>query len=125
MNEPPTTEEFLKVLQRRNQALETVLNPTNESYALEPLPGPEKICYELMAEPPIPFAIHGGRDPGPEDLEDGKCWCYEAAQIDICPDCYTVHGTGEGAWIFCVPIADYADRWLPAHVRYLPARVEL
>ena len=74
---------------------------------------------------PIPFAINGGRDPGPEDMEDGKCWCYEAAQIDICPDCYTVHGTGEGAWTFRQPVADSADRWLPASVRYLPARVEL
>ncbi len=79
---------------------------------------------ELLPDP-IPFAEDGGRDPGPEDLDDGKCWCYEAAQIDICPDCYTTHGTGEGAWTFRQPVADSADRWLPAHVRYLPARVEL
>jgi len=82
------------------------------------------IQEEESGPDPIPFASDGGRDPGPEDLEDGKCWCYEAIQVETCPACYTVYGTGQVAWIFREPV-DHADRWLPAHVRYLPARVEL
>jgi hypothetical protein len=71
------------------------------------------IQEEESGPDPIPFAVHGGRDPGPEDLDDGKCWCYENLY-------------GDGVWVFGEPARVYwAQRWLPASVRYLPARVEL